>query len=226
MHTLAEDLLLLALDDEDGVVAWQHAPALPYGLAGALLMDLALLGRVTSVHEQIITLDPSPTGEAELDAALELIHGSDAVRLARHWVRQLGDQPGLTAQLARRLVARGILREQEHTFLWLFHSLRFPTSEPGREASVRDQIRALVLGSAAPDARTLMLLSLIYACKLTDDVFSREERVRAARRIKDLVEHEQFGAAVGEAVADTLVAITAAVNAAVFTVTVAPGASH
>lgn len=227
METLAEDLLLLALDDEHGAVSWQHANALPYGLGGALLMDLALHKRIGSVNAKIVCNDASPTGDESLDSALDAICRADTRRDARHWVSSLGRQHGLKEHLAHRLVARGILREEEQVLLWVIRSPRFPTDDPRPEASLRDRIRAVVLGDAAPDPRTLLLCSLIHACNLTDRVFSPAERAPARSRITALVAGEQFGQVVGKAVADVAAAVAAAATtAAAFTVTVAPGATH
>jgi hypothetical protein len=225
MQLLAEDLLLLALDDDKGTVSWPRSTALRYGLGGALLMDLALQERIDSRDKKIVLVDPSATGDDALDAALDTIRASNKPRDAKHWVKQLGGRAGLKEQLARRLVARGILHEQELTIFRVFHDHRFPTGDPGPESSLRGRIRDVALGAAEPETRTLLLLSLVSACNLTDEVFSQEERKHATRRIKELVEGERFGKAVGEAIADT-VAATAAVSAAAFTTTVAPGASH
>lgn len=225
MPILAEDLLLLALDDDTGSVSWSRSTALHFGLGGALLMDLALQGRIDSLNKKIVLVDPSPTGDAVMDAALDDIGASNRPHDAKHWVERLGGRAGLKEQLARRLVARGILREQERTFLWVLHDHRFPTENPEPESSLRDRIRNVALGAAEPDPRTLLLLSLVNACNLTRGLFSREERALATRRIKELVESEQFGQAVGGAIADA-VAATAAVSAATFTTVMAPGASH
>ncbi|HEY7034690.1 MAG TPA: GPP34 family phosphoprotein [Thermomicrobiales bacterium] len=225
MQLLAEDLLLLVLDDDKGTVSWPRSVALRHGLGGALLMDLALQERIDSRDKKIVSVDPSPTGDAVLDAALDTFRASTKPRDAKHWVKQLGGRPGLKEQLARRLVGCGILREQDRTFLWVFHDHRFPTGDPGPEATLREMIRDAALGAAEPDPRTLLLLSLVNACNLAGGLFSREERKQATRRIKDLVEGEQFGKAVGKAIADAAAA-TAAVSSATFTTVVAPGASH
>ena len=226
MRLLAEDLLLLALDDDKGTVSWQRSTTLQFGLGGALLMDLALRERIDSVDKKIIVGDPSPTGDEVLDAALETIHAADKPHDARRWVTALGGRTGLREQLAHRLVARGILREEEHSFLWVFHDPRFPTSDAGPESDVRGRIRDVALAGAEPDTRTLSLLSLVHACNLLDGLFSREERTQARRRIKELVEGDQFGEAVGRAIADATAAATAAATAGAYTVTVASSASH
>jgi hypothetical protein len=226
METLAEDLLLLALDDDNGTVSWQRANALQYGLGGALLMDLALLERIDSVDGQIVPVDQSPTGDEALDTALETIRASASSHDPKHWVKKLGSQKGIQEHLARRLVARGILRDQEHTFLWVFHERHYPTSDPGPESAVRRQLRDVVLTGAEPDARSVLMLSLVNACNLTDSVFSRDERKQTKRRIKELVEGEQFGTAVGRAVAEVTAAVAAAISSATFTTVVASGSSH
>jgi hypothetical protein len=225
MDTLAEDLLLLALDDEEGTVSWRHAPALPYGLGGAILMDLVLRGRIASADRRFVVGDPAATGDAVLDAGLAAIRAADKPHDARYWVKRFGRRPGVQEQLARRLVARGILHEQERTFLRVFHAPRFPTGDPGPEAALRAGLRAAVLGDAAPDRRTVLLLSLLHACHLADGLFPAAERGDIRRRVKDLVAGERFGEAVGQAIAD-VVAATTATAAAAFTVTVAPGAQH
>jgi Golgi phosphoprotein 3 len=161
METLAEDVLLLTLDDDKGTVPWTRPTyELKYGLGGALLMDLALLQRVNSSDNKIIVTDATSTGDEMLDDALETIRSSSKNHDAKHWVRKLGDRKGLKEELARGLVARGILREEEHTFLWVFDDPRFPTSDPGPENAIRRRIRDVVLADAEPDPRTLLLLSL------------------------------------------------------------------
>jgi hypothetical protein len=171
-------------------------------------------------------VDPSPTGDEVLDNALDTIRTSHRSRDAKHWVRQLGSRPGLADQLARRLVAHGILCEQDRTFLWVFHDRRYPTTDSSPESRLRGRIRDMALGGAAPDTRNLLVLSLVNACKLADNLFSPEERHQATRRIKAMVEGEQFGIAVGMAIADVAAETAAAVSSAAFSTVVAPGASH
>jgi hypothetical protein len=207
MQTLAEDFLLIALDDEKGTVSLQGPNAMQYALGGALLMDLALLGRIDSIDKKIVVEDSSSTGDEVLDTSLESIRAASKPRDAKHWVKQLGGRKGLPELLARRLVARGILREQEHTFMWIFRDERFPTNDPGQESAIRDRIRAVVLDGAEPDTRTLLLLSLVHASNLTDCLFPKEERIQASRCIKELVEGEQFGKAVGGAIAEAIAVI-------------------
>jgi len=46
MLTFAEELLLLALDDEKGVLVQMPIMSFEYGLIGAILMELALMNKI------------------------------------------------------------------------------------------------------------------------------------------------------------------------------------
>ncbi|MFF4620108.1 GPP34 family phosphoprotein [Nonomuraea jabiensis] len=70
--TIAEELLLLAYNDEKGtqlVSGTQLDPA----LAGALLAELAVNGRLELSDKKVTVKDPSPLGDSELDATLARI---------------------------------------------------------------------------------------------------------------------------------------------------------
>ncbi len=87
MLTLAESLVLLALDDEQGTVGWFSDDALNLGLAGALLADLALRERIAVAGRTVTTRDSTPVGEPLLDETLALVAGSARARDARGWVQ-------------------------------------------------------------------------------------------------------------------------------------------
>jgi Golgi phosphoprotein 3 len=210
--TLAEELLLLMLEDAKGTVPPAATQALPYGLAGATLMELTLMGRLASDGEHLVVADATPTGDALLDEALAAIAGVSRPRESAHWVRALGT--GLTQhreRLEERLVERGILHREEHRTLGVFPSPRYPMDDPRPEAESRQRIRAAVLGASPPDARTETLISLAQACRVLDGLFTREEREAARGRVAEIVR----GEALGKAVRETVTAINAAVIAAV-----------
>src|SRR5437667_1376829 len=76
---IAEDLLLLVTDDASGRLS-VPAAEVDAGLAGANLVELTLRNKVDLSGEQdpgkpgrIIVRDPSPAGDAVLDAALEIL---------------------------------------------------------------------------------------------------------------------------------------------------------
>jgi hypothetical protein len=210
--SLAEELLLLALDDAEGTIPMAAAQALPYGLAGATLMDLTLMGRLTSDGEHLVVADAAPTGDTLLDQALAAITSAKRPWDCTHWVHALGTGiKGHRERLEERLVERGILHRQEHRILAVLPVTRYPMDDPRPETESRERIRAAVFDAAAPDARTVTLISLALACRVLDRLFTREERAATRGRVAAIVR----GEALGKAVKETVTAINAAVTAAV-----------
>src|ERR1700749_4905100 len=70
MLTFAEELLQLAHDEKSGNFANIQDLLLNTALAGAVLMDLAILNRVDTDVSNFVILDRAPTGEKLLDYGL------------------------------------------------------------------------------------------------------------------------------------------------------------
>ena len=230
MRTIAEDLLLFALDDEKGTTLWSGAGALPYGLAGALLAELALRGKVTLGDKQAVAvLDETPTGVDVLDDALRLIAASKKPRDAKHWVTTFTTKvKRLRDRLEDRLVAEGILRKDQHRVLFLFPFERLPTDDPSVERGLRDEVRAVLLEQASPDVRIAVLISLLKSCNLLDGLFAMAERSVVRDRATAVIERVPEGAAAGgaataaaDAAAATMAAIAATTAATAVTVSAA-----
>ena len=67
---LAEELLLLAYDDETGKATGSRI-GLDLGMAAAVLVELALAGRIAYADGDLIVVsDPTPIGEPIADAVL------------------------------------------------------------------------------------------------------------------------------------------------------------
>ena len=91
---LAEEFLLLALNEEKGTVVFAASMALPYGLAGALLIELAEAGLVRIEGKKLV---PAPRGSARdglLDGVLGTVRASSKTRSLEHWVGKVGRSGG------------------------------------------------------------------------------------------------------------------------------------
>lgn len=216
MLILPEALLLLALDDEKGTAGWQSYDELNLGLAGALLAELTLRGRLRVTGTAVAVVDPLPTGDALLDEALMLVDGSTRQRDTAGWVRELhGKLKRLRDRVCEGLVEQGVLRREEHATLLVFHSARFPAADPTPEAALRERIRAAVSAeAAAPDERDLLCISLALACGAFDALCEKPERKAARARAAALTANEPWGAAVAKAIARRRGEITAATTIA------------
>lgn len=214
MLSLSEELLLLAIDDTTGKVSSPTPDALRYGLAGAVLMDLLIAGRLDLVDEKLVLTDATPIGDAVLDDAALEIGRNEKAGDARYWVDKLG-RDHLEERVLERLVERQILRKEEHRIVWVIPVDRYPTANPAPEREVRERVRAVVLDEAAPDPRTATLIGLMKACNLTTLVFSRDEQRRYGRRLDQIAHGDAVGQAVSRAAAAAQAATQAAMTAAI-----------
>lgn len=217
MLKLTDELLLLALRDKKGTLVSSASMALPYGLAGAVLMELTLRQRLHLEDKKFSICDPTPTGDDILDEALAKIASSKKSRTPRYWVSKLSGIKKMKNRLLDRLVYEGILRREEHRILRVIPSKRYPTVYSGPEMNLRERIRSVVLDGKQADDRTMIIISLLSACKLVNEVFDKEERKRAKKRIKEISK----GETVGKAVSDTVAGIQAAVFVAITASTIA-----
>lgn len=223
MLNLAEELLLLALEDEKGVVHASASESLDYGLAGAILLSLTVRDRLGMEGGKIIVSNPSPTGDGVLDDALERIRESRP-RNPDHWVGRFG-RMGLKNQLLDRLVDSGALRREEHKVLWFIPVDRYPAADAGPEREVRRKVRAAALGGEAPDPRSAALLSLIQACNLVDEVFAPDEGAKVWQTLDEISEGGLIGRVVSDAVTQVQTATQAAVMTSVLAATTASAAA-
>jgi hypothetical protein len=198
-----EEIMLLALDDTTGVLRLMPVMALGYALAGALLAELALLSRIDTDPQQLVVLDRTPTLDPLLDRALTTLAAAPEPRSVAHWLSVFAEERNLIENAAlERLVARGILREEEKKFLWVFGLRRYPTVDNRERTEVRTRLAALILGDDLPDPRDAVLLSLLTACQLTPRIFAGPEFARRSDHLATLAKMDLVGREVASAIED------------------------
>ena len=219
---LATDVLLLALDDERGTVLPQAAIGLDYGLAGAIVMELALRGRIRVNADTVSDAGPA-TDDALLDDALRTIAVTPGKDLS-HWVWHLSrDLGGLRQRPLDRLVAQGTLEKREKRVLLLFHQNVYPERDARVEHDIRTRVDGALLYGQTPDAQTACLIHLAAACRITDVIYPRDRHTAIKARIDELGDAGTAGAnAVAGLVAQAETqAVTAATMAAITASTIA-----
>lgn len=224
---IAEDLLLLAYDDVSGRPTLDQTQ-LDYRLAGALLVELALRGRVdvtTSAGTdldgrpvaagRVVVRDASPTGHPALDHALAFVRTRP--RTPKGLIAPLAK--GLRDSLLSGLAARGVLRREDGTVLWIFPTTSWPAADATHESQLRATCREVLLGGLDPDARTAALLATANGSPLVRGLVAPEHRRRAEARAKELAAQSWASAAVKKAVDDVQAAVMVAVMVPVMTAT-------
>ncbi len=216
MLSLAEELLLIALDDEKGTVPASAQAPLRYGLPAAGITELLLEGKLSLGEKQTVAVsEASPTGDEILDEMLSRIQESRKPRGLKDWVTDFGNGKvkNLQERLENRLVGRGLLRVEEGKFLRVFPWHHYPTVDGAPEAETREKLRAVLLGGESPDPSTAVLVSLLKACNLLNSLFAKEERKQADQRAKEIAKGNYAGEAVSKAVQEVSEAATAAMVA-------------
>lgn len=180
--TLAEEFMLVVLDDEDG--GGKHGFRVHFAVAGAVLAELVLAGRVELADDTLRALDPTPTGTPHLDAALAKIAADPGIKASRV-LHGHGNAAvdGVTADL----VERGVLREEKKRKLGVVPVRSFPTVDGSAEERVRARLTEVALAGAQPDGRTAALIALLVPLRLWNKAFP-DGAGQAKPRLKEIAE--------------------------------------
>ncbi len=207
--TMAEEILLLLLDDETGQPVGLKGPAGDLALVGAILMELALAGRIDTDLDCLTVVDPKPVGDAVLDGALAQLAAPGAARTSRGWIQAFARGAGpMRTQLLERLVQGGVLRRVEDRFLWVFPERRYPKAEGRAEVEeVRARLRHVLLDDSIPEPRDALLIGLARATGLVPLLLSAEEAARVAPRVERIVALEELSRSLGAATRDIYAAL-------------------
>jgi hypothetical protein len=209
MLTCAEELLLLAHDEKSGQFVNLQDLLMNTALAGAVLMDLALLDRVDTDVSSFVTLDRSPTGEKLLDFALDAVGTLPAKTKTIEALDVLRKQGNELEQLGiARLIERGILKEVEGRILWVFETRRYPLIEGKELQEVKRRIADLLLSDDIPDPRDIVIIALAQSCGLLRRVFSDSELRSAQNRIDQIAKMDLIGQAMTDMMIELNTALT------------------
>lgn len=203
MLGFVEEIVLLQLDDTRGKLAELPQSASDVVLAGAALMDLALHNRIDSDLERLVLVDPRPTGDDILDEVLAQLASAGAELTAGAAIEQVTLHSRKYQDRAlKRLVEKGILREEGGRFLWVFNTRRYPVVDDREQREVKTRLRGLVLSDDIPDPRDVVLLCLIDACGLLGLVLTPDEIAATKTRVEQLSRLDLIGQAVTKAVSE------------------------
>lgn len=215
--TLAEEIMLLSLDDDSGAAKERQSAG--WAVAGGILLDLVMAGRVSVDDERIRITDPAPTGTALLDGRLEQLAAragkkSKAPKVTDWLTRDHSKAVGATVDSLR---ARGLVAEEQRKALGLFPVKRYPEADGATERELRERLRAVVLDGAAPDDRTVGLVALVHSAKLHRLAFPDVPRKQISPRMAQIADGQWAGDSVRTAIRvmqAAMVAVTVASTAA------------
>ena len=214
---LYEEIMLLALKDEEGTIA--SGTNYQYALAGSVLAELLLEEKI-SVEEQkkkkyAVLKDSTPLGDPVIDECLNKVLQAKKKQQLQTWISRFSGLKNLKHRTARKLVERGILRADKDKVLLLFTRKIYPEVDPEPERRMIERMRkALFTEQQDIDPRTVVLISLADTTGLLKVVFDKKELKSRKKRIEQIVNGELTGKATKEAIQ--------AMQAAVFVACIMP----
>jgi len=220
MPLIAEDVLLLLLDDDSGTVKITSYPRAVVG--GAVLAELVLAGQVIVGQRpslwhrpRLATTSAAPPADPILRQAYD--HIARYPQAASDAVAELGRRA--IPKLSQRLADQGVLAETRGKTLGVFPRTRWPEADASRERRLRDDLAAVLVGGATPDPRLGPVIALINAAGITAKVVDRGGLTRSElqRRAREVADGDWAAKAVKDAIA--------AASAAIITASTATGAA-
>ena len=192
MLTLFEELQLLSIHEDKGIFIGSAVDRLKPGLAGAILAELALTGKIClSNNRRLHLADDSLTNDPILDGALAALKDSEKERKFGYWINTLSQKPEkLRKQITTSLVQKGLLMQEDDNLVWAIPSPLHPEIKASTKYSVIMRLRSIVLAKEDAHPPEIAFLSLVRACELLDLVFLRDERKVASQYINELVVYE------------------------------------
>ena len=189
MSNLYEEMFLLTIHEEKGTILSSAQSNLPYGLAGALLTELTLRGKLqVNPRHRVEVLDVNQTGDDFLDETLQEILAAEQPRKIGYWINKLSeDYKKISKRLVERLVREGIITVEDKRMLWVIPCPGF--SEPCGSAKywIKTRLRKMALADQEANLQDLALLNLAQSLDWFELIFTQDERKLAARHLHGLL---------------------------------------
>ncbi len=201
--SIAEEVLLLTLHDSDGTFIKVPDWTIRYALSGAVLMDLALQNRIDTDLESLTVVDSTPTDDSLLNGLLHFINSEKESQSTRFWIERTAvHAESIREDALNRLVERGILEREEHKFLWVFKSRRYPIVDGTADKEVKLRISEVLFTDTIPDPRDIVLICLAHATGILNSIFSRSQLRLVEDRIEQVRRLDLIGQAIAKAIWD------------------------
>ncbi|MGC5018720.1 GOLPH3/VPS74 family protein [Micromonospora sp. DT47] len=208
---LRDELYLLGHDDDTGQLHL-HQRALALGLAGAVLIDLFLAGRIhlgprddvrAATDQRIRLHTDTPVGDLIADSALSSIrHAAPPLRM---WLRT--SSTDMYDRTRAGLVAAGILRQHSQRRLGgLLRTDSYQATDRKWAIVARARLRYLVAGREQPDNHTAALAGLTAVLGLTEHLYLDHDTTTVTTHLKAIADQHY------QAVRDITTAVDATIG--------------
>lgn len=196
--TLADEIVVLMLDDSIGEIQPGCSAVAEVAVAGGILMELALRENIDTDLKSLFVVNPKPTGDELLDEILQEIVAEPEKHPSAWWIDRLANRHrDLVGRVLGRLVQAGILREEERRFLWMFSRRAYPQVSGREEREAKARLLSVLFNDEVPNPRDTLLLGLAKATDVLSAILTPEQLDKVADRVEEVAALEEIGRSVG-----------------------------
>jgi hypothetical protein len=199
---LYEEILLLALDDDEGTITGGEFYCNAMG--GAILAELAMTGSITISDDKKkkVTLGRRDRlDDAILEECRTMVAKEKKSKKAADWVMKFSRMKDLKNRVARQLVGKGVLTEETGTVLRVFKRTIFPEVDGGPEKDLRERMKkAIFTATVNLEARTVVIIALAQSAGMLHKIFPKKKLKERKKRLEKLTSGQLAGKATKEAV--------------------------
>jgi hypothetical protein len=192
--TLAEEFLLMTLDDKTGMLMDSISPFKYHiAISASLLMELSLQGRIDLDANELFVISDLQTEDILLNKPLEDIVRNVSNLSASKWMHRFakdGDQ--WISLVIERLIQRGILHSVEKRLLWVFKTRSYSPESGVEQMEVKQRIMLLIGNHDIPDPKDALLVGLLNAVGIFEQMLKQTELADAQIRIDQIVNLEHI----------------------------------
>lgn len=211
----AEKFLIIAHHPEKGRFILSQI-YIQYGIAGAILLDMALEGRITIEDGRLIL----KTGKIQKDTVkselVELMSKSTRTRKSDYWVRKLaGRYSRYKIQILKGLEEKNIMRIEERKFLGIIPYKKSYLNDGYTRTRLISQLKNEILGYKGLSGDNMALAGLVEACRMDKILTSDREELKVIRsQVKKIIKESPMGDVIAQTIKGVQIAIMAGVTAA------------
>jgi cytochrome P450 len=205
---LAEELILLMLNERSGYLEMVPGWAFSCVMAGAVIADLTLEDRIDTDLNTLYLVDPTPTGDNLLDPTLKEIAESQETADTQYWIeRNTSRSDEIVMSTLDRLVERKILDYESGGFWGLSRSVSRSGTYQTHDLQIRQEaktrILSVILNDEIPDPRDAILVALMHTCGGFKLLLEEDDYDERLGRIELVARLDLIGRTVATAVRDS-----------------------
>jgi hypothetical protein len=192
--TLAEELLLITLDDESGLLLDSISPFKNHlAIAASLIMELTLKGNIDLDAKKLFVVSSVETGIPILDVALSEIVAEETPLVTTEWLKRFAKRgEDLSNQIIDSLVAKGIMEIVDRRLFWVLKTRSYSATSGIEEREVKSRIMFLLNSNEIPDPNDVLLVGLLKAVGIFNLLLSASELARLQNRIDEIANLEEI----------------------------------